>query len=125
MALRNLSPEIQEKIKQLQNLQNQLQAIGSQIDFSQGRVNEHKSTLKELEGVTDDVKLYKNVGQIMFSSTASSIRKELSEELELFDLNLNRLKKQEEQTKKQLTELNSYLNKVVASQSQTSQQSSS
>ena len=117
MSLKNFPPEVQEKIKQMQSLQNQLQALNSQIEISQNRMNEHKSTLKELEGVTDDVKLYKNVGQIMFSSSASLVRKELGDDLELLELKLNTLKKQEEKVRNQLNELNSFLNEIVSQQS--------
>jgi prefoldin beta subunit len=116
MSFKNLSPEIQEKIKQLQNLQNQLQALNSQIDVTQGRYNEHKATLKELENVSDNVKLYKSVGQIMFSSNVTQTKKELSEEMEILELQLKTLKKQEEKTRNQLNELNQYLNQIISTQ---------
>ena len=116
MSLKNFPPEVQEKIKRMQSLQNQLQTINSQIELLQSKTNENKNTLKELSSVTDDVKLYKTVGQIMFSSTSTEVKKELEENLELAELNLERLKKHKEKMENELKEVNTYLNQVVASQ---------
>lgn len=117
MSMKNFSPEIQEKIKQLQTLQNQLQSINSQLDITRGRFNEHKTTIKELDNVSEDAKIFKSVGQVMFSSTVPDVRKELGDEMELLELKLNTLKKQEEKTRTQLNELNQYLSQVISSQS--------
>lgn len=112
MSYNDLPPEVQEKLKQMQNLQTHVQAVASQVNVTQNKISEFKSTLKELEGVTDEDTLYKNVGQVMFSTKASIVKKELADELELLDLTINKLKKQEENGRNQLNELN----KLVSSQ---------
>jgi len=105
-SFKDLPPAVQEQIKQMQNLQTQIQTIKSQMELSQGRLNEIKTTLKEITDLGDEEQLFKSVGQVMFTSKAGKIKSELNEELELIELKINSLKKQEERGKNQLNELN-------------------
>jgi prefoldin beta subunit len=102
----DLPPEIQEKIKQMQNLQNQLQALRQQLDVSQSKVNELKGTLKEIESFEDSEELFKTVGQVMFKTTVGKIKAEFGEDLELLELQIKTLKNKDEKWKAQLNEMN-------------------
>ena len=45
-SINDLPPAVQEQLKQMQNLQTQIQTVRQQIDISQSRMSELKGTLK-------------------------------------------------------------------------------
>ncbi len=107
MATQNdLPEETKKQIAQLQNMQNQIQTLRIQRDANQREFSEIKATLKEIENHDDDNELYKSIGPVFFKTTAKKTREEFKDRVELLELKINSLKKQEERTKTQLTELN-------------------
>ena len=111
-SIKDLPPAEQEHIKQMQNLNAQLQTIRQQIEVSQTRITELKSTLKEIEDLDEGDELFKTVGQVMFKTTVGKVKSDFTEELELLDLKMNSLKSREDKMKTQYTEMN----KTLASQ---------
>lgn len=111
-----IPPEVQEQIQKLQGLQNQVQSIRAQVDSLQRQLNEDKATLKEIEGLNEEVELYKAVGRVMFKSTVKQVRTEISDEVELLELKVGTLKKQEERSRKQFEELNTKLSQQIGNQ---------
>ena len=105
-SINDLPPAVQEQLKQMQNLQTQIQTLRQQIDVSQNRMSELKGTLKEIEPLTDEEELFKTVGQVMFKTTVGKVKTDFQEELELLELKLNSLKNKEEKWKTQLNEMN-------------------
>ena len=108
-SINDLPPAVQEQIKQMQNLQNQLSTFRQQIEISQSRMSELKGTLKEIEAFSEEEELFKTVGQVMFKTTVGKVKKDFAEEMELLELKTNSLKSKEEKIKTQLTDLNKSL----------------
>lgn len=102
----DLPADVQEQIKQMQNLQTQISTFSRQIEISQSRMNELKSTLKEIDPLKDEDELFKTVGQVMFKTTVIKVKSDFQEELELLELKLKSMRGKEEKLKTQLTELN-------------------
>ena len=107
MATQNELPEETKKqIAQLQNMQNQIQTLRIQLDANQREYSEIKATLKEIENHDDDDELYKSIGPVFFKTTTKKAREEFKDRQELLEIKIDALKKQEERSKTQLTELN-------------------
>lgn len=99
MAIRDLPPEIQEQIQRLQQLEQSTRTIQYQLESIKASLNETEATLKALEGLPDDEKVYKSVGKVMFKEKVSKIREELEDKKEILELRKITYEKQEKRTK--------------------------
>ena len=59
MAIRDLPPDVQEQIQRLQQLEQSTRTIQYQLESIKASLNETEATLKALEGLPDDEKVYK------------------------------------------------------------------
>ncbi len=87
--------EVQEKIQELQILEQGLQNIAMQKRTFQLELNETKTALKEVGKTKNDV--FKIVGQIMLKTEKKDIEKELDEKKKLLELRLKSIEGQENQ----------------------------
>jgi len=99
----------QEKIQEIQILEQNLQAISMQRQAFEFELTETDNAIKELERADDEV--YKIVGQIMLKAEKKSVRSELEEKKNIFSLRINSLEKQEETITKKLEESKKKLDK--------------
>lgn len=90
---KDLSQETQEKITQLQMLEQSMQSSSMQKQQLNNQLLEIDSALKEL-GTT--AKAYKIVGNIMVSAEKPDLESELKKKKELIELKIKSLEKQEE-----------------------------
>jgi len=104
-----ISPQVQNQLVQLQQLQQQMQAIAGQKAQGEMTLRETESALKELEKLGEDAIVYKNVGEIMIKSDVNSLKESLSEKKETYDLRLKTLERQEERIQKRLQQLQQQL----------------
>jgi prefoldin beta subunit len=95
--------EQNQKIQQLQFLEQSLQSILMQKQAFQMEVSETDSALKEIENSKDDV--YKIIGQLMIKVSKNKIKEELENKKKLMETRLNNLEKQEESFRKKVEEL--------------------
>ncbi|MFC1691024.1 prefoldin subunit beta [Nanoarchaeota archaeon] len=86
----------QEKINQLQLMEQSMQNTLMQKQNFQAQLMEIESALSELEK-TD--KAYKIIGNIMVASEKESLKKDLNDSKEKIDLRLKAIEKQEEKLK--------------------------
>ena len=91
----------QEKIGQLQILEQNLQSFLMQKRNMQTQLIEIESALSEIEGTSA---AYKIVGNIMVASNKEALKKDLEQKKEMFDLKIKTLEKQEEKLKEKVTE---------------------
>ena len=63
-----LPPQIQNQLAQLQQLQQQAQAVMTQKTQIEGLIRETDAALKELEKSADDAVIYKSVGELLFKA---------------------------------------------------------
>ena len=99
-------PEIpeqtQEKIRQLQMLEQALQQLLMQKQAFQLQLMETDSALKELEGTQE---AYKIVGNIMVLTRKEELEKDLKEKKETMELRISSLEKQETKTREKAASL--------------------
>ena len=97
-----MKQETQEKINQLQNLEQNINNLISQKQQYQTQNMEIDNALSQLEH-TD--KVFRIIGNIMVASEKDTVKKELSEKKEVIDLRLKNFDKQEEKLRGRATEL--------------------
>lgn len=106
-----LSPEVQQEIMQLQNLQRQLQLVAAQRQRFDIDMLQIDGALSELGGAKG--KTYKAVGTLLIESDAKSLQKELTERKETTTTRIEALKKQEDKLKSKADELQKTLEKKL------------
>jgi prefoldin beta subunit len=95
--------EQNQKIQQLQFLEQSLQSILMQKQAFQMEISETDSALKEIENSKDDI--YKIIGQLMIKVSRKKIQEELENKKKLIETRLDNLDKQEESLRKKVDEL--------------------
>ncbi len=93
---------VQEKIRQLQMLEQALQQLLMQKQTFQMQLLETESALKELGAVPE---AYKIVGNVMVLSKKEDLERELKEKKETVELRISALEKQEAKTREKATAL--------------------
>lgn len=91
-----LQKETEQKIGQLQMLEQNMQASLMQKQQFQTQLIEIESALSELKNTNT---AYKIVGNIMINSTKENLVTDLNQKKEMFELRIKSLEKQEEQFK--------------------------
>jgi prefoldin beta subunit len=104
-----LPPQIQNQLAQLQQLQQQAQAVISQKSQIEALIRETDAALKELEKSSDDAVIYKSVGELLFKSEKPKLLEELKERKDMMDLRLKTMSKQEERIQSRFTQLQDQL----------------
>lgn len=107
----DLPPELQQKIAQYQQVQQQLQAIGMQRSELDIALREVERTLEELEKVDEGTVLYKSAGSILIrAKDKRSIQEELSERKETLEIRVKSLSRQEKELSDRFRALQGDLN---------------
>lgn len=88
-----INKEMQEKIQELQILEQNLQNLLLQKQAFQMELNETELALRELEQAKGDS--YKIIGQIMIKTDKKDLSKELEEKKKIIELRINAIEKQE------------------------------
>jgi len=94
----------EEKIQQLQMIEQGMQNFAMQKQQFQAQIIEIESAVKELEKTDQS---YKIVGNIMVAANKEELSKELKEKKEMLDLRLKTLEKQESTMKEKATAMQS------------------
>ena len=99
--MKEISPQLQNRIAQYQNLQNQLQVLGSQRVQLEAKLREIEGTLEELGKISGDTPVYKSIGMLLVrQDDREALKKELEDHKETLTIRVKSLQKQE----KSLTE---------------------
>lgn len=93
----DMSKETEQKIAQLQIMEQNLQNLMAQRQNFQSQLMEVENALTEVTGAKAPV--YKIVGNIMISAEKDSLKKDLTSRKEVLDLRLKSLQKQEDALK--------------------------
>lgn len=99
----DIPKETQEKIVQLQQLEQNLQAFLMQKQSTQTQLLEIENALEELDKTKGET--YKIIGPIMVGTDKNNLKKELEEKKEIVNLKLKNLEKQEELIKEKATKI--------------------
>jgi len=103
MAERKISKETQEKIAELQMLQQRLNLFANQKQVFQVQQIEIENALKELKEAKPPV--YKLVGELLIEKSVDELKKELEEKKSDLDIRIKSLDKQESKTKEKILDL--------------------
>jgi|SRR3989344_2562109 len=96
--------EVEEKIAELQMIEQNLQQLLSQKQNIQVQQIETENALEELKKQTTK-EVYKIVGQILINSDKKEVEKDLSSKKEMFLLKIKNIEKQEEKLREKAKEI--------------------
>jgi len=101
----------QNKIMQLQMMEQNMQNVLSQKQGFQAQAAEIENALTELKETKEQV--FKVIGTTMISTDKNKLEKELSSKKEILDLKIKNFEKQEKQIKEKFEELQSEVVKNI------------
>lgn len=110
--MNGMSPQLQNQITQFQQTQQQLQAVSSQKAQMDTQKRELIRTLEELNKSTGDV--YKSAGTLMIKvSDKDALKSEIEESIEMMDVRISSLERQENSLKDRYTALQEAINTAM------------
>ncbi|MBR6203990.1 MAG: prefoldin subunit beta [Candidatus Methanomethylophilaceae archaeon] len=110
--MNGISPQLQNQITQFQQVQQQLQAVSSQRTQMDTQKREMERTLEELGRSTGAV--YKSAGTLMIKvDDVEALKAELQESIELMDVRIGSLSRQESSLKERFLSLQSAINAAM------------
>jgi prefoldin beta subunit len=106
----NISKEDQQKVQELQLLDQNLQAMLMQKQNFQAQLMEVESAMEELAKTS---KAYKIIGNIMIDSSKDDLKKDLDSKKEILSLRIKTIQSQEDKLKEKAADLQKeVLNKI-------------
>ena len=108
-----LNPEMQQKIQEFQEAQQQARILMSQKYQIEMQLKETQNALEELEKA-GSAEVHKIVGQILIKSDKNTVQSELKEKTETLDIRLKTIDKQEKKVMEKLKTLQEELQKGLA-----------
>jgi prefoldin beta subunit len=110
-----IPPQLQEQLKQFQNLQQQLQVLAQQKAQYELQGRELKKATEALHEAAEDTEIYRSVGSFLVKTKGrSQVLKEIEEESETLGVRLKNIERQEARSKESLQELQSKIQAGIA-----------
>ncbi|MFC6731859.1 MULTISPECIES: prefoldin subunit beta [unclassified Haladaptatus] len=109
----NLPPEAQEKLEELQGLQQTAQQVATQKQTAESSLQEAKAALEELENVDEDATMYREVGELFIQTTYEEAKENLSDKVDTLEIRVETLTKQEDRVESQFEELQEELQQML------------
>ncbi len=113
-----LPPQIQNQIAQLQQLQQQIQGLAMQKSKIEAMQNESKMALDELAKLTEDVIVYRNVGELLIKTSKEESISKLKEREETLSLRLQSISRQEERLTSRFKQLQEQIQHALGPRAQ-------
>ncbi len=108
-----ISNYLQNQIKQAQQIENQLEQIGSQKYQLEVRIKELSRTLEELDKIADGSPIYRSVGPVLYKvDDPKKLKEELSEQKELSEIRINTLGKQQKSLEEKYKDIEEVIKKA-------------
>ncbi len=104
---------VQKLIAEYQKVQGLLLNVKQQRALVEAELNELKKVKEEVEKRGDDAELYKLVGHVFVRTTKKEILDDVESKIELLEVRLQSLRRQEEELNKQLRSLAEELQKFT------------
>lgn len=112
-----LPPQIKNQLAQLQQIQQQAQAIAVQKNQIEINLKETELALEELEKLEPDAVIYRAVGDLLIKSERDKTKESLKEKKDTLDLRLQTLARQEERVQKRFQQLQEQLKQAIGTPS--------
>ncbi|ELZ00166.1 prefoldin subunit beta [Natrialba asiatica] len=109
----NLPPEAQEKIEQLQDLQETAQQVAVQKQETESGLTEAQNAQNELENIDEDTTMYRQVGDLLVETDYDAAEDDLDEKVDSLELRLETLEKQEDRVQDQFESLQDELEDLL------------
>ena len=94
--MKEISPQLQNQIQQYQQLQQQLQVLGTQRLQLEAKLREVEGTLEELGKLPEKAPVYKSIGVLLVKADdREALKKELQEHQETLTIRVKSIQKQE------------------------------
>jgi prefoldin beta subunit len=113
-----LPPQIQNQIAQLQQLQQQIQGLAMQKSKIEAMQNESKMALDELAKLTENVIVYRNVGELLIKTSKEESISKLKEREETLSLRLQSISRQEERLTSRFKQLQEQIQHALGPRAQ-------
>ena len=111
--MNNLSPKVQNQLGMLQQIQQQLQTILSQKAQYEIAVREAKRAKEEISDAADDSVMYMSVGTVMMQKKKEVVDTKLSEKIEMLELRIKSLEKQEKMMQGKFEQLQAQIKAAI------------
>lgn len=111
-----LPPQVQNMVAQLQQLQQQLQAVVTQRVQIEALLRDAEQALEELNKLEDDATVFKAVGSILVKESKENVVKELTEKKETYEIRIKTLQRQEEKLRERFAETQKKLQSLLSPQ---------
>ena len=108
-----LSPQVQNQVAQIQQVQQQAQALSVQKSQTDIMIKETQMAVEELEKSSDDVVVYKSVGELMIKSEKTALLVTLKERLDTLSLRIQSIDRQEERLNARYKQLQEQLQSMM------------
>ncbi|RDI71317.1 prefoldin subunit beta [Halopelagius longus] len=109
----NLPPEAQEKLEELQDLQETAQQVAAQKQQAESTLTESKTALETLEDVDEDTVMYREIGELLVETEYDEAYDDLEEKVDTLEIRVEQLQKQEERVQEQFEDLQSELQQML------------
>jgi len=109
----NLPPEAQEKIEELQGLQETAQEVAVQKQETESSLTDAQNALDELDGIDEETKMYRNVGELLVETDYETAEEALEDKVDTLEIRLETLEKQEGRVQEQFERLQGELEELL------------
>ena len=109
----NLPPEAQQKIEELQGLQETAQTVAVQKQEAESTLNAAENALEVLEGVDEGTTMYRQVGELLIETEYDEAETDLEEKVDNLEIRLGTLEKQEDRVQQQFERLQEELEELL------------
>jgi prefoldin beta subunit len=113
----DLPPQIKNQLAQLQQIQQQAQAIAVQKNQVEITLKETDLALEELEKIDSDAVVYRAVGDLLIRTERDKTKESLKEKKDTLDLRMQTLARQEERAQKRFQQLQEQLKQAMGTPS--------
>ncbi|HEC82698.1 MAG TPA: prefoldin subunit beta [Thermoplasmatales archaeon] len=110
----DLPPQVQNQLKQLQQLQQQLEMTVQQKLQIEIRLRETENALEELNKMEGDEAVYKSIGNLIIRANKENLIKELKEDKETTEIRKKTIEEQEKRIKEKIEELQNKLQEALS-----------
>jgi prefoldin beta subunit len=108
-----LPPQIQNQIAQLQQIQQQVQALAMQKSQIEAMQKESKMALDELEKINDDAIIYRSIGELIVKTDKKDSISKLKDREETLSLRLQSISRQEERLTSRFKQLQEQIQQAL------------
>ena len=109
----NLPPEAQEKLEELQGLQETAQNVAVQKQETESSLSDAEAALDELENIDEETTMYRNVGELLVETDYESAQEDLEDKVNSLEIRLETLEKQEDRVQQQFESLQEDLESLL------------